>query len=51
MPILAYLHFAIALLVLASGRVFAAVLVAGVLARIVYRVVTAPTGNLGLVLL
>lgn len=48
-PILAYLHLAIAVLVITSGRVLAAVLVAGVLARIVYRIATAPTGNLGLV--
>ena len=48
-PILAYLNFAIAVLVLASGRVLAALLVAGVLARIVHRIVASPAGNLGLV--
>ena len=48
-PILAYLNSAIALLVLLSGRVFAALLVAGVLARIVHRIVASPSGNLGLV--
>ena len=50
MLILAYLHSAVTFLVFTSGRVLAAVLVAGVLARIVYRIVAAPTGNLGLVL-
>ena len=48
-PILAYLNSAIAVLVLASGRVLAALLVAGVLARIVHRIVASPAGNLGLV--
>ena len=40
---------ATALLVLLSGRVVAALLVAGVLARIVHRIVASPAGNLGLV--
>ena len=49
-PVLAYLNSATALLVLASGRVFlAALLAAGVLARVVHRIVASPAGNLGLV--
>ena len=48
-PFLAYLHSAVVVLALASGRFVVALLVAAALARIVQRVVAAPAGNLGLV--